>query len=267
MARVLPIRKIFLTRMEHREPELFNRIKNKDNSAYQEAVNYVERNIGRIMECSIIDSSFYDTTHYDYGNASWVKVDDRYIYIGFQKGNITILNRWTKQCIKNIDRPNIYHKEIGIICIELSERHLATKFHNGTIVIYDLATFEQTQILHNNSDPYFILGGLGFCITSDILVNLRSSRDETRIVTVTAFDMESLKQVKQRTFTEPYNILIKEECHDGIIVSFEGNCLVRWNVEKNIVQPITEHSSKQGYEYSYSYSARMDHHPEWKNEV
>ena len=44
--------------MEHRNPEIFNRIKNKDNCAYREAVNCVEENIGQILQCSIINSSF-----------------------------------------------------------------------------------------------------------------------------------------------------------------------------------------------------------------
>ena len=50
---ILPTWKILSTRMEHRELELFNRIKDKDVAAYREAVNYVEGNIGRILECSI----------------------------------------------------------------------------------------------------------------------------------------------------------------------------------------------------------------------
>ena len=36
-------------RMEHRSPELFNRIKDNDASAYREAVNYVGKNISRIQ--------------------------------------------------------------------------------------------------------------------------------------------------------------------------------------------------------------------------
>ena len=200
-------------------------------------------------------------------------------------------------------------------------RHLANKFFNGTIVIYDLATFQQTQILHSNSERYY--GNLelgGFCLTSDILVKVYYNRlnlhfsaelgmwkfnhktglfgpdemarvefdwplngfdrivycwkkyiivdssqnkDDAKLRTVRVIDMKSLKQVKQRTFTEPYNILIKKECHGGIILSFEGNCLVTWNVEKDIVQPVTEHSRKQGGVYS----ARMDHHPDYQFEI
>ena len=294
MAMVSPTRKILLTRMEHKEPELFNRIKDKDNSAYREAVNYVEGNTGRILQCSITDSSFYDDrrSHYCYFYGSRVKVDNQYIYIGFENGNIRILNRWTKECIKNIDRPNVLPRRTQMRLLQLSERHLATKLNNGTIVIYDLATFQQTQILNDDSVPFYPLECGGFCITSDILVNCRASNgtspvlivpkfnhetglfgpdemaraefdwprnsfgrmvycwekyiivdmseneDGAKLRTVRVIDMKSLKQVRKRTFTEPYNILIKEECHDGTIVSFDSrkNCLVTWNVETDIVQ-------------------------------
>ena len=53
------------------------------------------------------------------------------------------------------------------------------------------------------------------------------------------------------------------ECHDGIIVSFEGNCRVTWNVEKDIVQPITQHSSFPT-SVGRVYSARMDYHPDYQ---
>ena len=291
MAMVSPTRKILLTRMEHRKPELFNRIKNKDNSAYREAVNYVEGYIGRIMECSIIDSSF-DNICYD--SFSWLEVDDRYIYIGFSQGNIRIINRWTWECIKNIDRPHVS----GYLLkgLQLSERHLATKFSSGLTVIYDLATFQQTQILPEDFYQYTGFETERFCITSDILVDLKlrsanaaraflsvwkfnhetglfgsevrseefsyncpnaynlnakvfccekyiivdmsENEDGAKLRTVGVIDMKSLKQGRKRTFTEPYNILIKEECHDGTIVSFDSrkNCLVTWNVETDIVQ-------------------------------
>ena len=243
-------------------------------------------------------------------------MDDRYIYIGFMKGNIKILNRWTRECIKNIDWPDFLPSE-HLNCLQLSERHLATKSNNGTIVIYDLATFEQTQILHSNSEPRSIRGR--FCITSDILVNLKVLDNDTSAVLsvrkfnhetglygtsemaraefdwslfglyqniycwkkyiivdssyladdsklferrVIVIDMKSLKQVRKITFTEPSNICIKRECHDGIIVSFEGNCRVTWNVEKNIVQPITQHSSFPT-SVGRVYLARMDHHSDY----
>ena len=74
----------------------------------------------------------------------------------------------------------------------MSERHLATKFYNGTIVIYDLATFEQTQILHSNSEPRSVLDIGGFCITSDILVNLKPvGNDASRVLIVRKFYHET----------------------------------------------------------------------------
>ena len=91
------------------------------------------------MECSIIDSSF-DNICYD--SFSWLEVDDRYIYIGFSQGNIRIHNRWTRECIKKIDRPDVLPRRTELNCLQLSDRHLVTKFNNGTIVIYYLATFE-----------------------------------------------------------------------------------------------------------------------------
>ena len=308
--KVSPMWKILSTRMEHREPN------------YREADKHVEGNIGRILECSIIKYSCIPT-NYTYsslilGESCKVLVDHRYIYSCFKLGKIRILNRWTRKCIKIIDPTSLYGQTI--MGQRLSERHLTIKLRCGTIVIYDLATLNTTQIIRHN---YFErkCGG-GFCVTSDILVNCCYDADRSVLIvrkfnhetglfgpggimvplvydsnyrevycwdkyiivdtlqknfvsyagrsgrTVTAFDMESVRPVKEKNFTEPYNIITKRECHDGTIVSFDydRDCLVTWNVGKDIVQPIKEHSRKQGKDgYKETrYSARVDHHPDYQ---
>ena len=80
--------------------------------------------------------------------------------------------------------------------------------------------------------------GIVYCWEKYVIVNSSSLyKGHAKLRTVTVIDMESMKQVKQRTFTEPRDISIKLECHDGISVSFDSrtNCLVTWNVETDIV--------------------------------
>ena len=74
----------------------------------REAVNYVKGYIGRFLESSNIDFSITNLIMFYNSEISGVKVDDRYIYIGFLQGNIEILNRWTRECIKKIDRPDLF---------------------------------------------------------------------------------------------------------------------------------------------------------------
>ena len=315
-----PTWKILSSRMEHRQPELKNRIKEEDSSAYQEAVNYFERNIGfKISEFSNF-RIFHKASFLD-GILQWewalncFKVDHRYIYMGFSQGNIRIINRWTWECIKNIDRPHVS----GYLLkgLQLSERHLATKFSSGLTVIYDLATFQQTQILPEDFYQYTGFETERFCITSDILVDLklRSANAARAFLSVwkfnhetglfgsevrseefsyncpnaynlnakvfccekyiivvdaigykkliRAFDMKSLNVVRQRTFEVSRNISIKEQCHDGMIFYIEENCLVTWNVETDIVQPIAEHSSFPTSDGDV-YLAAMDHYPDYQ---
>ena len=59
---------------------------------------------------------------------------------------------WTRECIENISRPKLpitttHRFDNTVRAVMMSERHLATKFRIGKIIIYDPATFQQIQIL------------------------------------------------------------------------------------------------------------------------
>ena len=172
---VSPTWKVLATRMEHRQVELLNRIKGGDCSAYQEAVNYIEGNIRQILDCSVQSSRVFTMPwHNCFMRYSLVKVDHRYIYIGFPNGMIKIINRWTRDIVHNLNPPG---SDLTNICgLQLSDRHLATKFNNGTIVIYNRRTFQIVQTIREQFYAPYRYDCGGFNMTNDTLVNVTKSK-------------------------------------------------------------------------------------------
>ena len=102
---------------------------------------------------------------------------------------------------------------------------------------------EKTTVIRLDS----LCWGKEICFDEKYLVVDMDSEDfSARIIKV--YDMESFELIRERTFAHSSNIVIKRECHDGVIVVLmgtddTGRYLAAWNLENDLIQPIIEFSS------------------------
>ena len=147
--------RILSARMEHLQPQLWDRMKKGDVSSYKEACRYVEANIRQISQSPIQNFNFLSLLNEDFPPV--IRMNDKYLFIG-GKSKVEIFNRWTRQLVKDLACP-------GRVCnMQLNERFLVVQLHsrNGDqIDVYDVQKLEYIQTLETNRNSFKIKFSLG----------------------------------------------------------------------------------------------------------
>ena len=193
--------KTLAARMEYCNQELFDRIKRGELSIYRRACDYMDQKIKRIGKRRVMLQHFFIQPERMFCLFSF-RVSERYLYLGLPH-IILIINRWTRQLVNQLDIHNFTASDV-----QLSDRHIGVKLHQGDIVIFDIHTHEQLQMVNNNNESFpcfcdFRFWGdlLVYLVLSDsrnsFTINLRRFNPTTQLfspeierMTVLYFDFE-----------------------------------------------------------------------------
>ena len=125
------------TRMEHLQPQLWDRMKKCDASSYREAFRYVEGNVRQISQ-SAKENLYFQTVFNAYFHISIFRMNDKYVFTN-DMSQVLIYNRWTRQLVK--------HFRCGyVLDMQLNDRFLVVRL-SDEIVVYDVQKLECIQKL------------------------------------------------------------------------------------------------------------------------
>lgn len=197
--RISTIWRILSARLEKTNPEMFDRMKSGDVSAYRKAYVQVQRNIQQIEEYKERKRDVWeiaDLPNSDYGRfiSHFLKfqTDERHVYIigsvapAISSFNPTgqaviILDRWTRNYVNSvvISGP-------GIKELQVNDRFLVIQqLSTGTIAVYRKADFQLIQTVHDQIDIFNSPNSdchIGMCLGSDFLANMTLSRSHRLVV-------------------------------------------------------------------------------------
>jgi len=91
-----PTWRTLAVRMEHLQPQLWDRMKKGDATSYRGACRYVEGNIRQISQSATKNFNFKAVHEGEY---RVIRMNDKYVFIG-GRSKVVILNRWTRQLVK-----------------------------------------------------------------------------------------------------------------------------------------------------------------------
>jgi len=145
-----PTWRTLAVRMEHLQPQLWDRMNKGDASSYREACRYVEDNIRQISQSATKNFNF-KAVHK--GEATFIRMNDKYVFFG-ARSKVVILNRWTRQPVKDFVCCG------GVYNMQLNERFLVVQL-TDEMVIYDVQRLERIQTLGRREPHYRMIFGLG----------------------------------------------------------------------------------------------------------
>ena len=158
----------FSARMEHLQPQLWDRMKKGDASSYKEACLHVEGNIRPISQSAINNLNFQALPNIDFTYCA-IRMTDNYVFIG-GKSQVVILNRWTRKLVKEFVYCDVVRD------MQLNERFLAVQHYSSNdceeIELYDVQKLEHIQTFGTIPLDYETEFGLG----SDVVFICETSR-------------------------------------------------------------------------------------------
>ena len=144
-------------RMEHSQPQLWDRMKKGDASSYREAFRYVEGNVRQIAQ-STVNINFQTLLNLDRNN-SVIMMSDQYVFIG-GSSKVVILNRWTRKVVIDfVCRGHVIDMQLNERFLVLIYKCSSTVYHK--IDVYDVRNLEYVQTLGTNSFDYETKFSLG----------------------------------------------------------------------------------------------------------
>ena len=155
-----PTWRTLAVRMEHLQPQLWDRMNKGDATSYREACRYVEGNIRQISQSATKHLNFKAVPKVD--RRSFIRMNDKYVFID-NPGKIVILNRWTQQLVKDF----VFRGDV--VDMKLNERFLVVRLREvgveEIIVVYDVQKLERIQTLGRKEFYY----NMKFCLGSDVI--------------------------------------------------------------------------------------------------
>lgn len=163
--------KMLSARLEHTQPELFDRMRAGDVSTYRQVCHHIEQNVGQMLECDLKKHRIYQTSSKHLNlKGRMFRVNESSVFIGAHR-KVIIVNRWTAEFVKELDMPFSC-----AIDLKLNESVLAVKLFGDSIVFYDLVHYNKIQVVKDlvGDYPYY----RGFCLGSDFVATLATSRNK-----------------------------------------------------------------------------------------
>ena len=177
---VSPTWKLLTARLEHTDPQLFIGMKKGSICSFRRACCRVQQSIEQILRYDVKDQ-------YQLGqfatNAGF-QVDERNVYV-YCGSKITVINRWTRQIVKELYLDCIVHDMLvrdGFIFLE---------FYDSRLSIFDIHSYKEIQTLRVTNDYPFLEG---ICFQHGFLAVVTMSRNMKSLMVTTRRWNASTKQ-------------------------------------------------------------------------